>query len=109
MELQEGHCSHEAHSKGGNDTSRFGTTDSNWQCAAVEKKKKRQITIEPMSNKMLPVRPVNPSETFQFQRMLKYFIFSLIKKKKMLKENILTDALPFSLRRKNYSSHPNLE
>lgn len=47
-----------------------------------KKKKKRQITIEPMSNKMLPVRPVNPSETFQFQRMLKYFIFSLIKKKK---------------------------
>lgn len=25
---------------------------------------------------MLPVRPVNPSETFQFQGMLKYFIFS---------------------------------
>lgn len=39
-------------------------------------KKKVQIIIEPMSNKILPVRSVNPSETFQFQAMLKYFIFS---------------------------------
>lgn len=36
-----------------------------------KKKKQKQIIIEPMSNKILPVRSVNPSETFQFQGMLK--------------------------------------
>lgn len=94
MELREGQCSHKTHTKGDNDTSSLGTTAvSKWQCE--KKKPKKQIIIEPMSNKILPVRSVNPSETFQFQGMLKYFIFSL-KKKKKLKENILTDAFPFS-------------
>ena len=40
-----------------------------------KKKKKKHITIEAMSNKILPVRSMNPSETFQFQGMLIYFIF----------------------------------
>lgn len=74
MELWEGQCSHKTCTKGDNDTSSLGTTAvSKWQC---EKKSTDYHIIEPMSNKILPVRSVNPSETFQFQAMLKYFIFS---------------------------------
>lgn len=64
--------------KDDNNSSRLGVRTSKWQQATVKEKNQpeKQISIESMSNKILPVSSVNPSETIPFQGMLKYFIFS---------------------------------